>query len=185
MAEKFVVPIHGSDHCPGGPDPIPCLTSNLPWARISFPFAAAAQSIANNSITNVEMVDDYNMAAGEGGENYFDRTTNFNVRIKQAGWYSVTAQVFWAVAVTWNYSMLIGGSVAGWMPSAPGYFDASGATVNQGVMSYVHAYPANWQLILGIYQRSGSAKNLDSAYLEVVRLGDFSGTMFTSQDPNS
>ena len=25
MAEKFVIPIHGQDHCPGGPDPISCL----------------------------------------------------------------------------------------------------------------------------------------------------------------
>jgi hypothetical protein len=32
---KAVVPIHGSDHCPGGPDPIPCLTSAIrPWAQL-------------------------------------------------------------------------------------------------------------------------------------------------------
>lgn len=25
MTERVVLPIHGQDHCPGGPDPIPCL----------------------------------------------------------------------------------------------------------------------------------------------------------------
>ena len=29
---KVVVPNHGPDHCPGGPDPIPCLTGGtVPW----------------------------------------------------------------------------------------------------------------------------------------------------------
>lgn len=27
MTERIVLPIHGQDHCPGGPDPIPCLTN--------------------------------------------------------------------------------------------------------------------------------------------------------------
>jgi hypothetical protein len=28
---KVVLPIHGGDHCPGGPDPIPCLGGTFPW----------------------------------------------------------------------------------------------------------------------------------------------------------
>ena len=33
MTERVVLPIHGSDHCPGGPDPIPCLAAT-PYAYI-------------------------------------------------------------------------------------------------------------------------------------------------------
>lgn len=33
MPERLVLPIHGADHCPGGPDPIPCLVAGnaTPW----------------------------------------------------------------------------------------------------------------------------------------------------------
>ena len=27
MTERVILPIHGADHCPGGPDPIPCLST--------------------------------------------------------------------------------------------------------------------------------------------------------------
>lgn len=36
MTERQVIPIHGGDHCPGGPDPIPCLESSpTVWAALS------------------------------------------------------------------------------------------------------------------------------------------------------
>lgn len=37
MTERIVLPIHGEDHCPGGPDPIPCLVK--PWALLYGGFA--------------------------------------------------------------------------------------------------------------------------------------------------
>jgi hypothetical protein len=41
---KTVLPIHGEDHCPGGPDPIPCLGGPVHWAKVynSNPIARAA-----------------------------------------------------------------------------------------------------------------------------------------------
>ena len=31
MTERVILPIHGADHCPGGPDPIPCLTDEIKY----------------------------------------------------------------------------------------------------------------------------------------------------------
>ena len=42
-------PMHGRDHCPGGSDPIPCLTDR-PWARLGLGGATAT----NNTWTNVD-----------------------------------------------------------------------------------------------------------------------------------
>jgi hypothetical protein len=61
MPERVVLPIHGPDHCPGGPDPIPCLTSSLPV------FRAVIQGTEDSEANRTHY------PSGDGGDNvYFD-----------------------------------------------------------------------------------------------------------------
>lgn len=61
MSQKTVLPIHGADHCPGGPDPLPCLASAA--GAVPTPWATARNVTLSTSVasgtawTNIALPD--------------------------------------------------------------------------------------------------------------------------------
>lgn len=159
----------------------------MPWARRSHSFTTD-QSIANNSTTNVTFDNDYNMGTGESGEGWFSAGSNYFINILQPGVYALTAEVTWTDAMTSSWAMAISSDYAAWIHTMPGYFEATGATPSgNGMLSMIHRYnPNNIAAgpVLSVYQRTGASKNLNAAYLEIVRLGDYTGTDFNDMDPD-
>jgi hypothetical protein len=182
VTERLVLPIHGGDHCPGGPDPIPCLSSEIPWARRSKGFDASNQTIGTGTLTAVTFNHDYNMGASESGEPYFDAVSD-SIEILQDGLYLITGEVIWTTSPSWTGAIGYYDSDAGddhlFAAAAP---NSSGFNVQ--AFTAVHRYTAASIFItLTVMQNSGTTKDIDAAYLEIARIGSWSGTDFLSMDP--
>jgi hypothetical protein len=98
---KEVVPIHGGDHCPGGPDPIPCLTATVPFFR-AYRWGVASQTI-NNTFDAYVRWDRYQ--------------TSDAAKIDIAGWQAGTPDFFNEITLSarglYTISCLFDGSFSG------------------------------------------------------------------------
>lgn len=153
----------------------------IPWARRSKGFDAANQSIANNSFTDVTFNHDYNMAAGESGNGIFSAGTN-RIDVLVDGVYSITAQVNWFDALNATWFMGLNTVFSAWIGGS--FFAGQGSTTETGLLSEVHNLVAGTSVFLTLWQISGAAKNLDSAYLELHQLGTYTGTDYTAMNPD-
>lgn len=100
---KVVVPIHGRDHCPGGPDPIPCLGADGAFFRaylMRYPGSPQAAAISGIGTTNVQLrydwwensdPDVFEPRAYTGGSNPPVMSTDLlgSVRLYQPGHYTI------------------------------------------------------------------------------------------------
>lgn len=148
-----------------------------PWARRSKGFDASNQSIGNNSFTDVTFNHDYNMGTGESGEPYFAAVGTTGISVLQAGVYAITAKVNWFDAMG-TTAWLMGPNV---LSPPDDYIDldakgASSSTTMVGIVSQVRRLGADTREVrLTVWQITGSAKNIDVATLEIVRLGTYTG----------
>lgn len=99
--EKQVLPIHGDQHCPGGPDPIPCLTNSVPFFR-AYKWNAALQTVVNNQDAYIQ----------------FDRyQTSDATKMDIDGWIAGTPDVFNEITLSarglYAISILLGLDEAG------------------------------------------------------------------------
>lgn len=102
MTERVILPIHGQDHCPGGPDPIPCLV-NVPWIAV-YDNVIYGQQVGDTEALDVRLKF---LAAvvSDNGDDYFgvDTITSdpelgediYRPIIKQSGIYAFTFWLFY------------------------------------------------------------------------------------------
>ena len=191
MAEKFVIPIHGGDHCPGGPDPIPCLGNPIAF-RATF---SGSLSVGNLSETIILFNTWENEDSSIFGETLFSGSLQ-KVSLRRAGVYAVTLQIIWNTNFAFRCEALVlddsGASSASII-----YGNMSGhAPVSEGGSQFTYpltfSATRKWPLLgvteadvlAGVYgrlmakalQASGSAKTLSEAGLEIYYFG---GTEFS------
>jgi hypothetical protein len=176
---------HGWTHAPkeqGGTDPIPSVAAEFPWARRSKGFDASNQIIGTGTVTAVTFNHDYNMGAGESGEGYFDVLSD-SIEILQDGVYLISGGVIWFESSTFDCGVGYYDAVA----NDEHMFIGANITGSNGVahsFTHMHRYTAGSVFItLNVVQTSGSTRNVDAAYLEVMRIGSWTGTDFTAMDP--
>lgn len=85
----MVLPIHGSDHCPGGPDPIPCL-----GAPISAVAHAYSRSQACNSTLTLEFDDFFRNDSSFGYTQVTSSRAKY-ITISTEGFYKYQAVIYW------------------------------------------------------------------------------------------
>lgn len=180
-------PIHGRDHLPGGPDPIPGLTdgggSGLPYATIDIG-SPASFADTGYSLTAISMSS---ATFSTNDASVFDYTTVGGVTTIR-GLVAGTYMAFGAAK-----GELFSPPAAGSMLQCYGtstvrnpfienrfcpWFDIDGfgdyeAGVSQGWMDVIRSVPADPpdRFIFRVGQNSGSSIQLH-AYLQVVRIGD-------------
>lgn|GEM_PF-6625328 len=178
------IPYHAWTHRPkaqGGTDPLPDVN---PWARRSKGFDASDQTISNNSITALTFNHDYNIATGESGEGWFDVPggSTTALRLLVDGMYTVTAEVMWSASGTFTAGIGISDGVSGgahWV-----LMPFSNFTQFSFTQSFTHRWTVNTSLQLQVFQNSGVSKDVDAAYMEVVYLDAYTGTDWTSMNPD-
>jgi hypothetical protein len=155
----------------------------VPWCRISRRFADAAQVIATNSFTEIDMTTSYNVGAGESGEGVFtvDLTAN-EIRVVNAGVVMVRAMANWLSAITNNWIVWVSNSeVANQNQRRSG---GGISTTAQDELMFLTRVPANSSFSAGVWQIDGANRSLDVAFLELHYLGTYTGTNFDSMDPD-
>lgn len=168
------------------PAPVLEAADDVPWARRSSGFDAANQTISTNSFTDLTFNHDYNMGAGESGETYFAANGTNGIEILVAGYYIVTCEVNWLSAMG-TTAWLMGIS-----PLAPiadyNSLDAKGAsssTTMTGIVTKPMRLTAGRILRLQVWQITGSDKAVDVCFLEIARLGSYTGTDPEDMAPNA
>ena len=96
MTERIVLPIHGADHCPGGPDPIPCFTS-LPYAYMGDFTGRTVASGAWTAFT--DWTEGFaNQAALDLSDSMEPQLAGGTIDLGPPGLYWATAHALWADA---------------------------------------------------------------------------------------
>lgn len=179
-----VVPIHGRDHCPGGPDPIPCLDTNRPWARIARRFADSNQVISNVSFTEIDTTTDWNVGAGESGNGVFtvDHTTNI-LEVEIAAVILVHCRVYWFSAITNPWILWVNNSRVANLNEAH-FAGLGGSTDDAGDLEFHTRVAANTQFSFGVRHQDGANRSVDAAMLDIMVIGTYTGTEFAAMDPD-
>lgn len=161
--------------------PQPAGGADLAWARISRGFDAANQAVVNNTIVTMIPNHNYNMGAGDSGEPYF--VTNGNgIEILQQGVFAVSIEVIWVEAQTFTGWLGISDAAAGAQHVFPLTIDATNSISEAATL--VHNYEGTGIILtLVVFQASGGTRNIDAAFLQVTRLGNWSGVDFQTMDP--
>ena len=105
------------------------------------------------------------------------------LEVLQDGLYVVTMEAFWfdAVGSTWMFGWDEIAASA-WLHMST--FAGTTSTTVTGVVSQHARIEAGTKINMNIWQIAGSARNLDSAYLEIVHLGSYTGTERQAMNPN-
>jgi hypothetical protein len=163
-------------------------TDPLPWARMARGYDQANVSVANNSYTGIDCVRTYNLDAGDSGEGVFEAHsgTPDTLEILVNGWYAVTVCIDWFDSFTTGFYMGFTRNVA---PNVLDYCNMLSSSGTMFLKTWLLSFtgPNDIHLAPLVYQASGSAKNLDACFLQVVRLGDHTGETweeFHAQDIN-
>lgn len=92
---KDVLPIHGPDHCPGGPDPIPCLTQ--PWVILR-----GAEVESDGSGINVPVRYQYAAKNYDPGNifNIDQQIDGFRLQVTEEGIYLIDGVFLWESVAT-------------------------------------------------------------------------------------
>lgn len=169
---------HGRDHCPGGEDEIPCWPGQ--WARVSRGFDAANQAVANSTIVTMTPNREYNMAAGDSGEGFFEPFGN-GIRVLADSILLVKVGIFWVEGFSAPIGIGFQDGAAGghWLP---GQHQAALGLWEEGC--WVQRVKAGTTITATFYQVSGSGKNIDAAVLELVRMGVYTGADWNTMNPD-
>jgi hypothetical protein len=174
---KTVLPIHGEDHCPGGPDPLPCL-GPMPWVRRRFTDTVGSLSCpdANDVVVTYNDGGDEGSAEVQGSDDwqeYWSFPNAFQTQHINEGFYLNSAKLRWDN----------GSGVETWIcmddgpqfPENLAYFKPLGALVGDN-------YCATWPHRQGaaitqmrIAQDSTGARVVASFYWEIWYLGPYTG----------
>lgn len=99
MPERQVLRIHGAEHCPDGPDPIPCLTPSIfEWASVSGPNDTI--TVPNTTWTDVPGANLFGSAAFSNNIGTYleieePSTNEFRLQIKRSCYCLVSVSVDW------------------------------------------------------------------------------------------
>ena len=161
--------------------PAPPSTSDFAWARISKGFDASNQTINNNTNTDLTFNHDYNMGAGESGENVFQTTGTTGLTILEHGIYLMTAEVYWNTNPTAPWMFTISDTDA-WLHG--NYFESQNSQDQFGLVSLPMRIDPNATYFATVWHFSGSSRLVDAFYLEAIKIGDYTGTERAAMDPN-
>lgn len=161
--------------------PAPAGDSTLPWARISKGFDASNQTINATTNTDLSFNHEYNMGAGESGENYFQSSGTTGLQARVHGLYLVTAEVYWNTNPTTPWMFAITDSDA-WFHG--NYFAGQNTQDQFGVITLPIRIDPNITYFATVWHASGGSRLVDAFYLEMVYMGDYTGTERTAMDPN-
>lgn len=164
------VPIHGRDHCPGGPDEIPCLAAAA-WAKRYAFTGAGPQSIASGSEINVALPDFATSDAAIFAA--YDVGTADGITVLRNGLFSLVMRVYW---VQWpgahvlTFNGIDPDAFSGWSFHASALNPTNNLTAGMTVRlaANQHVYPT-------LYHEFGSARNLSQGggtQMEMCYLGD-------------
>ena len=194
---KDVVPIHGSDHCPGGPDPIPCLeTGDFPYAVMEFNNGVTipddSKTQLDGDIVGEDWSDGYINDAGLAmTPQPFDFDFhNGLITFRSSGLYHAQFSVNWSDTFPAGPSYLA--TILSYFGNAP-LFAPAGDWMSTDVMFNNQDWMQNWPHATGhvisvadedtdssfagaVIQKSGGDKDLSSAALIVVKLASFDAT---------
>jgi len=208
MGEVCKPPIHGRDHCPGGADPIPCLSSGgVTPAEAWLRWNQSTVDISPGDWTGIKAADPFQQDYAEGwisDPNDFDLTIDLETGI--ITWDLLVApdnlaplviiNVWtWISDTTWATGDVIGVGVN--LGSAPGtsfsdshrYFNAITVGSDTGLpddqhLNFCMVFPSalNFQGFSAakpeIYQASSGDKNFSDVVLSVTALRNSAGTFF-------
>lgn len=157
---------------------------SVPWARISRRFADSNQTIATGSFTEVDTTTDYNMGAGESGEGVFtvDHTGNF-LTIERSAVVLVHCRAYWFSSLTNPWILWVNVSMSANLNEAhfPGL---GGSTDDAGDLEFHTRVRAGTDFSFGVRQQDGANRSLDAAMLDIMVIGDYTGTDFDAMDPD-
>jgi hypothetical protein len=180
------VAYHAWTHRPkaeGGTDPIEVGTTDLPWARISRGYDAANLSVASGSYTGIDTNHAYNLAGGDSSAGVFElhSGTPDTIEILVNGIYAVTVWVSWFDLVTTGWYMGFTRNVGFQVMD---YTNALSASDPYQTKTFILNFtgPNAIHLAPMVYHAAGAARNLDAAFLHVVKLGDYTGTAWTAMN---
>ena len=178
MAEKFVVPIHGSDHCPGGPDPIPCLGGAIvEWGNVA---EIVTLSVATGSTGTFIQ---WQMDRTPPGNQYVvsnmatDATKPF--KLQANGWYSFIPDVeFTGAGYTDVRTMIITSATFDTIATAlaPSHAESSPIFASLSFSAgpiYIQASSASPKRPqVKCYQGTGISKDIATGYFTCIYWGD-------------
>jgi hypothetical protein len=176
---KEQIPIHGPDHCPGGPDPLPCLTTTDPaCAYITWTDGATIADATYTTFTSLSNTG-WSSYTNDASIFTFD-TNNGNILIgSHGGFYIAHLQLSWLADVVGDIKMHIV-----WTPNTKEWFggitDAQIQARNDpstwlnSFMStaFVENSGGNRWVTAAFQQNSGASKPLNQVVLKVIRLTD-------------
>lgn len=197
---KLVLPIHGDQHCPGGPDPLPCLASGGPWIRQVMNPADLddTQLVSSGAWTLVKVGGDngpfgtgatFDTFYGDDGETWFDDGLNNQIEVDllpvgvaQQRRVYFSAQIRWKNPFAGDIGLRLASSQWGWhkqvynkeLGGAAG--DAAGVTF----LYWQYLMPSGTTTIsLQARQDSGSNQHIADAFLEIGIVNAFTGQFNT------
>jgi hypothetical protein len=195
VAEKFVIPIHGQDHCPGGPDPIPCLSNVFPYVyRELLPANNDdTQAITTSNAGTIIVFDAASNPGlgagastvteyGDGGESYFEPAAGdadaIDMTLPAQMRCYFMLQVKWADSFAGKTAIRFHSGAWGWFKSL--YWEDPGGAVGNGSDSplfyFENRMPAGTsQIHCQVEQWSGSTQHLASAFMEIGIINAFAG----------
>lgn len=186
MPERLVLPIHGADHCPGGPDEIPCLGAQV--FRALHYNDDVGDDITVGGTTNVDITYNYwenpNSAIfrpeTSGGATPTLGTHNVQrVELLVPGYYVISWGLYWSAAHTGLTQMSIHDDDPIFGRSDTVVHGGNGAFNTSGylVQTMARIYPLTDPFDSGAWtpgiqtdaaQSSGSSKVVSEAWLEIA-----------------
>lgn len=125
------------------------------------------------------------MGAGESGEDYFSVQTGNKIRILQQGVYAVTMHIAWVEANVGDYWLCLSKDWGHIYKHYGKTITATDVSMTASQIIRLSEYPDfGNQLSLQALHVAATDKNIDGAYLEVIRLGDYTGTDIESMNPD-
>ncbi len=169
--------------------PPPPGSEDKPWARIEKTYASSLQSVTGaNGFNDVHCGgsgDVINIGTGESGEGVFDEYVAggnlIGLTTLMSGVYLVKCELTWNEAHNFQWGLGITDS------SPTGHYSVGLQNPAQSVFGMsceYHRYPNNQTFIFTCFQGSGVNKNIDAAFMEAIRIGDYSGAEYTTLDPD-
>lgn len=183
MGDNLKPEKHGRDHCPGGEDPIPCLSNLRAWVR-------RTNGDANLTVQGTALDDEETLGRFAGNEpNTSDGSTDYldyfsglgvpnsyQITLKQHGIYEVYAEAIWTTGFdgpAWFYVHDgVGYPVAMAGHSRPTRYGQLSST-SAGFWSFRSVAFKTVQV--DIAQLSGSNKVVAAWYIEVRYVSDYTG----------